>query len=76
MTVRITPKDNGSLRIEGDFEIADVEGNVFDIGGRTAVSLCRCGQSKMKPFCDSSHREAGFSSQCRAFALPPVKPRT
>lgn len=73
MTVKITPNNNGSLRVEGDFELVDMEGNRYDLGGRTRISLCRCGQSGNKPFCDGSHREAGFSSECKAFALPPMK---
>ncbi|MDH4069529.1 MAG: CDGSH iron-sulfur domain-containing protein [Ignavibacteria bacterium] len=73
MTVKITPTTNGSLRVEGDIELVDMEGNRFDLGGRTRVSLCRCGQSGNKPFCDGSHRDAGFSSECKAFALPPMK---
>ncbi len=73
MSARITPRTNGSLRIEGDFQILDMEGKVFDLGGRTTISLCRCGQSKNKPFCDGSHRDAGFVSDVKAFALPPMK---
>jgi len=75
MSATITPKQNGSLRIEGDFRIIDMQGNVYDLGGRTSVSLCRCGQSKNKPFCDSSHRTAGFEAESKAFALPPVTPK-
>ena len=46
---RITVMNNGSLRIEGDFEIVDQNGTPFGLGGRTKLSLCRCGQSSTKP---------------------------
>jgi CDGSH-type Zn-finger protein len=73
---RITINPNGSLRVEGDFEIVDPDGNVIDIGGRTRVSLCRCGQSSNKPFCDSTHKVTGFQSVVRAseVRLPPKPP--
>lgn len=73
MGAKITPSINGPLRVEGEFEIRDPKGNTFDLGGRTTISLCRCGQSKNKPFCDGSHRAAGFTSEVVAFALEPVK---
>ncbi len=69
--VKITVRTNGSLRIEGDVEIYDMEGGRFDLAGRTVVSLCRCGLSKDKPFCDSSHKNGAFVSDVRAKALPP-----
>jgi CDGSH-type Zn-finger protein len=69
--VSITVRNNGSLRIEGDFEIFDAEGNRFDLAGRKAVKLCRCGLSKDKPFCDSSHKNGVFVSEVKARALPP-----
>lgn len=72
---KITVKNNGSLRIEGDFVICDAEGNAFDLAGRTAISLCRCGHSQNKPFCDSSHKRVGFQSEVKAFALPPPAPK-
>ena len=60
MTDRVTvfPKPNGSLRVTGTVDIVDAEGNVIET--KENVSFCRCGHSKEKPFCDGSHREAGF----------------
>jgi CDGSH-type Zn-finger protein len=69
---RITIKNNGSVRIEGAFEIVDQDGNAFNLQGRTAVSLCRCGLSQNAPFCDGSHKDK-FQSTIQAFELPPVK---
>jgi CDGSH-type Zn-finger protein len=69
---KITINSNGSSKIEGDFEIVDREGNVYDLAGRSVVSLCRCGLSKNKPFCDGSHN-GHFEHNAVAFALPPKK---
>ncbi|MGH2647836.1 MAG: CDGSH iron-sulfur domain-containing protein [Ginsengibacter sp.] len=69
---RITVKSNGSLKIEGDFEIVDLEGNVYGLAGRDAVSICRCGLSQNKPFCDGSHK-GHFEHDAKAFDLPPKK---
>jgi len=66
---RITPNNNGSLRIEGDFEIVDKNGNVYGLGGREVVSICRCGLSNNKPFCDGSHK-GHFEHEAIAFDLP------
>lgn len=71
-TTKITVNNNGSLKIEGDFEILDKDGNAYDLAGRDIVSLCRCGHSKNKPFCDGSHRD-NFTHESIAFALPPKK---
>src|SRR5207253_8155522 len=62
---------NGPLRITGTFVIKDPQGKDFDLAGRTAISLCRCGLSANKPFCDVSHGRQGFQSICEARALPP-----
>lgn len=75
MPVKITVSNNGSLRIEGEIELYDASGQKFDLGGRTAISLCRCGQSNNKPFCDGAHARCGFQSQVVAIALPPPKPK-
>jgi CDGSH-type Zn-finger protein len=75
MATRISPQNNGPIRIEGEFEIADPGGALFGLAGRTVISLCRCGHSANKPFCDGSHRQAGFSDTVVARELPPPKPK-
>lgn len=69
---KLTINRNGSIKIEGDFEITDCEGKTYGLEGRTALGLCRCGLSANKPFCDGSHRN-GFEHESAAFDLPPVK---
>jgi len=64
--------NNGSLKVSGDFEIVDKEGNAYDLAGRDVISLCRCGLSLNKPFCDGAHRNH-FEHDAVAFALPPKK---
>jgi len=71
----ITIRNHGSIRVEGDFTIVDQEGRPFDLAGRTMISLCRCGQSSNKPFCDSTHKTCGFASIVEARALPPPAPK-
>lgn len=68
---RIQVRNNGPLRVEGEIELLDAEGKPFGLGGRTAISLCRCGHSQSKPFCDASHARAGFQSEVAARDLPP-----
>jgi CDGSH-type Zn-finger protein len=72
-TTKLTVNPNGSLKIEGDFEIVDAQGNAYGLDGRTALGLCRCGLSKNKPFCDGSHKAGGFEHEGAAFDLPPRK---
>lgn len=67
----VTVMKNGSLRIEGDFRIVDPTGAEYGLGGRTALSLCRCGQSQSKPFCDGSHKHHEFRDDPHARDLPP-----
>ena len=67
---RLTVNNNGSLKVNGEFEIVDKNGNVYDLGGRDQVSLCRCGLSNTKPFCDGAHRNH-FEHEAIAFDLPP-----
>ena len=72
-TTKITVLNNGSLKVEGDFEIVDKEGGVYNLQGREIVSICRCGLSQNKPFCDGSHT-GHFEPEAVAFDLPPKEP--
>jgi len=72
---KVTAANNGPLRIEGEFQICDGQGAAYGLAGRTVISLCRCGHSQNKPFCDGSHGRVGFQSQVEAKELPPPKPK-
>jgi CDGSH-type Zn-finger protein len=71
---KITVRNDGSIRVEGDFEVVDQDGKIFGLAGRTKVGFCRCGHSENKPFCDGAHKKVGFQSVIQAFDLPPVPP--
>lgn len=66
--VKITIRKNGPYRVEapeGAVELLDAEGNPHDLSGKLkdgvlAFSLCRCGGSVNKPFCDGTHSKIGF----------------
>ena len=53
--VKITVRP-GSLKVEGDVPLFDADGNRIPTPEGRPYSLCRCGHSKNKPFCDSSHK--------------------
>jgi len=72
---KVTVRSNGPLRLEGDITLTDQDGNAFGLAGRTTVSLCRCGHSGNKPFCDGTHNKVGFESVCPARDLPPPAPK-
>ena len=57
----ITPYRDGPLIVRGDFRLVDADGVEID-PGRGTVALCRCGKSGIKPFCDGTHKKAGFTA--------------
>lgn len=65
-TVTITARENGPYLVEGPVRILDAEGNEYDISAKKRVSLCRCGASTNKPFCDGTHSKLGFEAAERA----------
>ena len=71
--VKITVRPNGSLRVEGPIVLCDAEGREWNLAGKSTISLCRCGHSANRPFCDGTHKQIGF--QCTASpVLPPEAP--
>jgi CDGSH-type Zn-finger protein len=58
---RITPLPNGPYVVEGKAVIQDSSGKVIREVER--ISLCRCGHSAKKPFCDGSHARVGFKAE-------------
>lgn len=61
--VTIKVRDNGPYVVSGVVELVDAEGNRFET--KQKFSLCRCGLSENKPFCDGSHK-GNFESRVRA----------
>ena len=57
-TIKIIP--NGPYRVMGPTKILDPQGNEVLIEAERGVSLCRCGASANKPYCDGTHGRIGF----------------
>ncbi len=66
--VTITLRPNGPLRVEGPIKLINTDGQEIDLAGKPAVSLCRCGASSNKPFCDGTHSKIGFQAAEAAVA--------
>lgn len=63
--VKITVRPNGPFRVEdpeGLIELVDPSGTPYDLTGKPAYALCRCGASVNKPFCDGTHSKIGFQA--------------
>lgn len=61
--IKITVRRNGPFRVEapeGSVELVDADGTPYDLTGKPRFSLCRCGGSVNKPFCDGTHSSIGF----------------
>jgi CDGSH-type Zn-finger protein len=69
--VKIRMRPNGPFLVEGPFELIDSRGSAFELpSGKPAISLCRCGHSAKRPFCDGAHKTCGFASD----EAPPTQP--
>ena len=69
--VTIQVRKNGPYRIEAinEINLIDHDGNPIPIPpGKTVISLCRCGASVTKPFCDGTHSRIGFKGAQEAAA--------
>ncbi len=60
---RITSYRDGPLLVRGPFRLEDQDGNAIDAGngnGNGTIALCRCGKSRLRPFCDGTHKLVRF----------------
>jgi CDGSH-type Zn-finger protein len=62
MTATIKTLKNGPYEVAGGVKLLDVNGKEFVESAVDPLYLCRCGQSRNKPFCGGSHSAAGFKS--------------
>jgi len=63
--VVITPYRDGPLLVRGPFRMLDQNGEEIEIG-RETVALCRCGHSRLRPFCDGTHKLTRFQAPSEA----------
>ena len=57
----ITPYRDGPLVVRGPFRMVDQDGTEIEVS-RGTVALCRCGRSRLRPFCDGSHKATRFKA--------------
>lgn len=69
----VTPIRNGPLLVVGTIEVRHEDGSVETLPRAT---LCRCGLSEHKPFCDNTHLKIDFQAPGKVFKihLSPVRP--
>jgi CDGSH-type Zn-finger protein len=58
---RITAYRDGPFLVRGPVEIVDQDGNEIAVDRQT-VALCRCGKSRLRPFCDGTHKLVRFQA--------------
>ena len=56
--VTITASEDGPYLVSGPVRLTDIDGR--EIPHQDPMSLCRCGQSENKPFCDGTHFTIDF----------------
>ena len=57
----ITPYRDGPLLVRGPIRMVDQDGEEIEVD-RETIALCRCGKSRIRPFCDGTHKVVGFSA--------------
>ena len=63
--VVITPYRDGPLLVRGPVELRDARGNHIETL-RNPIALCRCGKSRIRPFCDGTHKLIRFRTEAPA----------
>lgn len=71
--VVIKVREHGPYKVTGPVTLTDAAGTPLPLpDGDRALVLCRCGRSRTKPYCDSSHARGG-GTVCVHAGLPPVR---
>ena len=65
--VTVTPYVNGPYLVRGAQTFVDADGNEVPLR-RHAVAICRCGRTRLAPFCDGTHKVIGFTAPGRGQA--------
>ncbi len=63
--IKLTVAKNGPLRVsdpDGEIQLVDSDGAAIAPANPKAFSICRCGASTKKPFCDGTHTKIGFET--------------
>ena len=71
--VRILVRQNGPYRVYGPAKLVDANGNEYEVPEGEWFSLCRCGHSSRKPFCDGTHKTTDFLAESVVQAPPQVE---
>ena len=59
LPVRVDVVRDGPLWVRGRVPVTSADGETYEV--RNRMTLCRCGHSETKPFCDGSHKHVGFT---------------
>lgn len=76
MPIKTVALKNGPYLVTGDLsqlELTDANGARYDLTGKEKITLCRCGASVTKPFCDGHHSKIGFQAAEAAVAAEPMQ---
>ena len=60
--VTITPYPDGPYLVRGPVRLFDTNGVEIPVR-RRVIALCRCGRSRIRPFCDGTHKLIGLRSE-------------
>ena len=74
MNVEEKERISGPIRVKGGVRLESTDGKLYET--RNRVTLCRCGKSKNKPFCDATHVSIKFKAKEKEPALTNINMAT
>lgn len=72
--VRLSFSDNGPILVEVDVPTTVRRDGRIETVDSLTMALCRCGHSETKPYCDGTHRRAGFLAAAAEVTIDPGPP--